>query len=148
MSLYADLGVERGADAPAVRAAYRGKVKRAHPDAGGKAEDFERLTKARDVLLDPKRRAHYDRTGQDEGATLDNETSMVLTMVVGLIDAEIAKAAKTGWIVIFPSRESNTSPWVIRETQKAVDLRGRIVTMDLERPDFAPSALVRALNEG
>ena len=64
------------------------------------------------------------------------------------IDTEIAKAARTGWIVIFLSREANTSPWVIRETEKALELRGKIVPVDLDRPDSGPEALVRALNEG
>lgn len=45
------LGVEPGADAAAVKAAYREKVKRAHPDApGGDDEQFRRVNQAYETL--------------------------------------------------------------------------------------------------
>jgi len=44
------LGLARGADAAAVRAAYRRKVKEAHPDRGGSEEAFKRVTEAYEAL--------------------------------------------------------------------------------------------------
>ena len=45
------LGVERGADAEAIRAAYRRAAKLAHPDRGGSSEAFRRVRTAADTLL-------------------------------------------------------------------------------------------------
>lgn len=45
------LGVGPGADHAAIRAAYRVKIARAHPDAGGTEAAAAALTKARDLLL-------------------------------------------------------------------------------------------------
>ncbi len=47
----AELGVAPG-DGPAIiEAAFRARLRRAHPDAGGSAEATRRLTEARDLLL-------------------------------------------------------------------------------------------------
>ncbi|MGG7517606.1 DnaJ domain-containing protein [Allorhizobium undicola] len=59
------LGLERDADEAAIKAAYRGKAKNAHPDAGGDPEDFGRLTTSYELLKDPVRRKVYDDTGYD-----------------------------------------------------------------------------------
>lgn len=45
------LGVRPGAPADEVHAAFRRAARRAHPDAGGDAESFRRLTEAYDALL-------------------------------------------------------------------------------------------------
>lgn len=45
------LGVRAGASAADVRAAYRDRAARAHPDAGGSAAHMAELTAARDLLL-------------------------------------------------------------------------------------------------
>ena len=45
------LGVSPAADAQAIRAAYRARIARAHPDAGGTQAEATALTKARDLLL-------------------------------------------------------------------------------------------------
>ena len=60
---YATLGLDRTATEKDVRAAYRRKVKTAHPDAGGNATEFERLLCARLLLESPERRKRYDETG-------------------------------------------------------------------------------------
>jgi curved DNA-binding protein CbpA len=70
--LYALLGVARDADAAAIRRAYRTAAKRAHPDGGGKREDFDALKFAYECLADPDRRKHYDATGDAGRAEVDN----------------------------------------------------------------------------
>jgi molecular chaperone DnaJ len=64
---YEVLGVERGADADAIKRAYRKLALQYHPDRNnGSAqaeEQFKELTEAYEVLKDPDRRAAYDRFG-------------------------------------------------------------------------------------
>jgi DnaJ-domain-containing protein 1 len=45
------LGVNRAADAAAIRAAHRRLMADAHPDRGGSAEEARALNAARDLLL-------------------------------------------------------------------------------------------------
>lgn len=64
---YEILGVDRGADADAVKKAYRKLALQFHPDrnAGSKEseEKFKEATEAYEVLRDPDKRASYDRYG-------------------------------------------------------------------------------------
>ncbi|WP_426228032.1 J domain-containing protein [Pararhizobium sp. DWP3-4] len=62
---YETLGLDRGADEPAIKAAYRRQVKAVHPDSGGDTEAFGRLQACYDLLKDPVRRKVYDNTGYD-----------------------------------------------------------------------------------
>ena len=63
--LYQELGVPRGADADAIRKAFRSKAKDLRPDkdpGDKKAEDaVKRITAAFDILGDPEKKARYDR---------------------------------------------------------------------------------------
>lgn len=62
---YDVLGVERGADAAALKSAYRKLAKQYHPDCDGGCEiKFKELNEAYAVLSDPERRAQYDRFGK------------------------------------------------------------------------------------
>lgn len=63
--LYSVLGVQKTADAAAIKRAYRQLAKKLHPDrhpddpkAG---EEFRRVTAAYDILSDPEKRGQYDR---------------------------------------------------------------------------------------
>ena len=64
---YEILGVERGADADAIKRSYRRLALQFHPDRNnGSAEaegKFKELTEAYEVLKDPDKRAAYDRFG-------------------------------------------------------------------------------------
>jgi DnaJ-class molecular chaperone len=68
--LYATLGVPKGADAGAIKRAYRKLAKELHPDqnkGNAKAADrFARVTAAYDILSDAKKREAYDR-GEIDG---------------------------------------------------------------------------------
>ena len=62
------LGVQRGADDAAIKAAYRRLAKECHPDRqNGCTEQeahFKAISEAYDVLKDPQKRAAYDRFGK------------------------------------------------------------------------------------
>ena len=62
------LGVGRGADDAAIKAAYRRLAKEHHPDrhngCSDKEAQFKAINEAYDVLKDPQKRAAYDRFGK------------------------------------------------------------------------------------
>lgn len=64
---YKILGVDRNADAAAVKKAYRRLARKYHPDVSKESdaeERFKELQQAYDVLSDPEKRKAYDRFGQ------------------------------------------------------------------------------------
>src|SRR3954451_9543788 len=65
---YELLGVQRGADDAAIKAAYRRLAKEHHPDRHNGCSDkearFKAINEAYDVLKDPQKRAAYDRFGK------------------------------------------------------------------------------------
>ena len=77
------LGVDRSADANAIKKAFRSLARQYHPDVNpGDAQAearFKEISEAYEVLSDPSRRARYDKTGRiprelggdDEGAVDD-----------------------------------------------------------------------------
>ena len=64
---YQTLGIQRGADDAAIKAAYRRLAKECHPDRHGGCPEqeakFKSISQAYDVLKDPQKRAAYDRFG-------------------------------------------------------------------------------------
>jgi len=64
---YEILGVERGCDDGALKAAFRKQAMEHHPDRNGGCEDaagrFKEINEAYSVLSDPQKRAAYDRFG-------------------------------------------------------------------------------------
>ncbi|WP_206109941.1 J domain-containing protein [Peteryoungia ipomoeae] len=62
---YEMLNVEREADEAAIKAAYRKLAKSEHPDAGGDADRFAKMSACYELLKDPVRRKVYDDTGYD-----------------------------------------------------------------------------------
>ena len=64
---YEVLGLQKGADEKALKAAYRNHAKKFHPDAnpGDKAAEakFKEISEAYDILKDPQKKAAYDRFG-------------------------------------------------------------------------------------
>src|SRR5580658_3778431 len=65
---YEVLGVARGADADAVKRAYRKLARKYHPDVSKEknAESkFKEVQEAYEVLRDPEKRAAYDQLGRD-----------------------------------------------------------------------------------
>lgn len=73
---YTVLGVPRGADAAAIKKAFRAKARTAHPDSNPndpKAEErFKEINKAYEILGDAQKRARFDRAEIDADG---NETA-------------------------------------------------------------------------
>lgn len=69
MDYYQVLGVDRGADAAAIKVSYRRLAKELHPDRNpgdAKAEQrFKEINQAYDILKDEQKRAAYDRYGHE-----------------------------------------------------------------------------------
>ncbi len=64
-TFYDVLHVTPDAPGDVIAAAYKRLSAKAHPDAGGSTEAQRRLNEAKDTLLDPVRRAEYDRSLDD-----------------------------------------------------------------------------------
>jgi len=65
---YGTLGVAKDADEKELKKAYRKKALKCHPDrnkAPGAEEAFKKLSKAYDVLRDPRKKQIYDQYGED-----------------------------------------------------------------------------------
>lgn len=71
---YMLLGIERGADLPQIKRAYRRAIKRYHPDGGGSGTDADKFRAAREayeVLSDHDRRRAYDAELRREGIPVE-----------------------------------------------------------------------------
>lgn len=60
MDHYARLGVDKTADADAIKKAYKKLAMKHHPDRGGDTSVFQEISQAYDVLSDPQKKAQYD----------------------------------------------------------------------------------------
>lgn len=65
MTHYETLGTDPGASDAEIRMAYRRASSAAHPDKGGTDAQQQEVNHAFEVLSDPKRRADYDRFGDE-----------------------------------------------------------------------------------
>lgn len=66
----------------------------AHPDKGGKAAEFEKINRSKLVLLDPKRRDKYDRTGEIDEDAPDNAISAPLGIILAFFQKVCAGNAQ------------------------------------------------------
>lgn len=80
--MYETLGVPRDATSADIKKAYRRQAQRHHPDKGGSEEKFIPVQIAYDVLMDPLKRQHYDKTG--EVPEPNNEEVQILSRLAQL----------------------------------------------------------------
>lgn len=65
-SLYDDLGLPKDCSLEQIKFKYRILAKKYHPDHGGDAETFKKISFAYEILSNPERRKTYDETNSTE----------------------------------------------------------------------------------
>ena len=65
MKLHITLGVKPDATPWEIKKAYRDKARANHPDKGGDTRRFQDIQNAYAILINPKKREHYERTGDE-----------------------------------------------------------------------------------
>lgn len=89
--LYQILGVNRDAEAKEIKAAYRRRAQQVHPDMpGGSKEAFLEVQRAYAVLIDPKLRIEYDKTGAIPEDVVDNKDANAIQILAELLDQMLA----------------------------------------------------------
>lgn len=85
MDPYKVLDLDRDATTAQIRKAYRQRAAETHPDAGGSVAAFQEAKLAQDVLLDPKRRAKFDKDGTIDEGTADNAAAEILDFLANMV---------------------------------------------------------------
>lgn len=67
MSYYETLGVSKDASKDEIKRVYRKLAMKEHPDKGGDAEKFKKISEAYEVLSDDEKRRQYDNPSQFSG---------------------------------------------------------------------------------
>lgn len=94
--LYEALDLDSFATPDDVKKAYRRAARKAHPDAGGSAEQFALITLARDCLSDAERRRKYDATGDAGETTVDDTLAKAMQIAMAKINEVLQKGMKSG----------------------------------------------------
>jgi curved DNA-binding protein CbpA len=93
---YVVLGVARASTAGAIKAAYRKRVRHAHPDRGGNPDEFIVIVRAFGLLSDPELRRVFDETGIVDLDGLKSFRRDVAAVLADMFDAAVASAAGAG----------------------------------------------------
>lgn len=89
---YDVLGVSRTATNEEIVSAYRTASFKHHPDrCGGSAQEFQKVSAAYELLIDPERRARYDKTGDSS-----ERADPVLEVVAKILNDSLLSIVKTG----------------------------------------------------
>lgn len=84
MNPYETLGVPKDATPEEIKSAFRKEAKKHHPDSGAQpnAGAFSAASNAHKLLMDPKRREKFDRTGEADTSGIDDP---VFNKAMGMI---------------------------------------------------------------
>jgi curved DNA-binding protein CbpA len=93
---YQVLGIGRTAEQGAIKAAYRLKVRGAHPDRGGDPGEFISIVKAFGLLSDPGLRRIFDETGIVDIESLRGYRRDVTAVLADMFDAAVQSAVASG----------------------------------------------------
>lgn len=119
MNPYEVLGLGgRGATDAQIKYAYRGACKNSHPDAGGDPGEFERITLARDILLDPDKRRTYDETGRIDQPMVNNDRAAALQVVERHLADIINTFVNSAFKAEFDPRKMDVPKIIIGRIQK------------------------------
>lgn len=89
---YLTLGVPRVADAATIKSAYRQRVRIAHPDRGGQADEFISIVAAFGVLSDPVAKRLFDETGQIDADGVRDYRQEVAVILADMFDVAVSTA--------------------------------------------------------
>lgn len=94
---YDTLGVPKDASDAEIKSAFRKKAKKTHPDSGvtPDADAFSRASDAHKLLMDPKRREKFDKTGDTSGSSFSDPIftkamELIGNYVMQIMDSENA----------------------------------------------------------
>ena len=91
---YQTLNINKTATDAEVERAFKQAAKRTHPDKpGGTKEKFNEAVRSRDLLLDPKRRKHYDQTGNFTDPEPDNSANLPVSLIMNVIALLVSQFA-------------------------------------------------------
>lgn len=98
---YDTLGVDRDAGPDEIKRQFQRMRSKHHPDReGGDAETMSKVNVAYDVLSDPQRRLHYDKTGQDSAPEQERQAQeIVCGMILGFLHSNNGERDFSVWIV-------------------------------------------------
>jgi hypothetical protein len=149
---YDVLGVPQDASAEVIKAAYRARARTWHPDtnkATDAEERFKEINEAHGVLIDPSRRAEYDRkleapADDDEGPEAFNIRVIPQVVDFGIVkadgphvDAEVVLSWDGGSPYVIRRSQSGGDWWDIRDTASGV---GRVTfTVSAQAYDGIPN---------
>jgi len=98
MNLYEELGIDKNADGPTIKKAYRQAASKHHPDRdGGSHDKFVRVQKAYDTLSNDESRAHYDATGEEtkrQGPSIQEIVAQLFVQIVAQLDTQYQDPVK------------------------------------------------------
>ncbi|KAJ3241743.1 hypothetical protein HDU78_001702 [Chytriomyces hyalinus] len=105
-SYYEIIGIERDADADQIRRAYRKQALKCHPDKRGDdpvaAEQFQRLSKAYEVLSDEKKRQVYDKYGANGVEMMDKMPFLDVSVILAMKNFFLAITFVSAILLLFP----------------------------------------------
>lgn len=116
MSHYEALGVSKDASNEEIKKAHRRAARANHPDINkdkDAKEKFQVVQRAYEVLKDPERRAHYDKTGQDNK---DNPESAAYNLLAHIMKTALIRTINVPW-----ADQVRVAEMVLQEMQDSIN---------------------------